>query len=122
MVSSVDHFESVEQMIEIYKAIEECKTSRRSTTTTNGHYQSQNHTSPISNIPIVFVLNKTDLPSYKWQINVNEAKSRLAKALPNFNANDSFIDCSALLNENILTVIKNPKKNFFLTILEIKNI
>lgn len=102
LVSSINHPQSVEQMIEIYRDIEECKMGRRTTTTA-----SQNNINPI---PIVFVLNKIDLPTYKWEIQVNEAKNLLAKAIPNFNPNDCFIECSALNNENILRVNRHSKR------------
>ncbi|VDD93871.1 unnamed protein product [Enterobius vermicularis] len=58
IVGAVDKSESVSQMIEIRNQIIECKSVRRI-----------NRVDPV---PILFVINKTDLPSSKWEIDFDE--------------------------------------------------
>lgn len=54
--------------------------------------------------PIVFVLNKTDLPAHKWQVTINNVAEKISKCLPDNNQN-AFITCSAALNENVTKVL-----------------
>lgn len=52
-------------------------------------------------IPIVFVLNKTDLPKIKWQMNIEEVEEMIKFATNEANCDTNFITCSAANNENI---------------------
>ncbi|KAH7716483.1 dexamethasone-induced Ras-related protein 1 [Aphelenchoides avenae] len=88
LVSSVDHPQSVEQMIESYQQIVECKASRGLCAT-----------------PILFVLNKTDLPKSRWQVELSEVEAAVTAAVsvlepPQTHA-DCMVSCSAALDENI---------------------
>uniref|UniRef100_A0AC35F2B3 Uncharacterized protein n=1 Tax=Panagrolaimus sp. PS1159 TaxID=55785 RepID=A0AC35F2B3_9BILA len=85
IVSSVDHSQSVEQMIDIRSQIVEIKNSRGF----NGI------------IPIVFVINKTDLPKIKWQMSLEEIEEMVKSAIHEINLDSCFISCSAANNENI---------------------
>ncbi|KAK0397659.1 hypothetical protein QR680_002206 [Steinernema hermaphroditum] len=92
VVSSVDLPQSVEQMIDIRQQIIECKSSR----------VGFNANTP-QHVPILFVMNKTDLPKSRWQTDPEEAASLIEEAISG-NARDIFLTCSAAGNENIETV------------------
>lgn len=66
--------------------------------------------STVNKVPIVFVLNKTDLSASKWQITINDVDKKVSKFLLN-DTHESFIPCSAALNENIIKVKKFLKKH-----------
>uniref|UniRef100_A0AC34GR85 Uncharacterized protein n=1 Tax=Panagrolaimus sp. ES5 TaxID=591445 RepID=A0AC34GR85_9BILA len=51
--------------------------------------------------PIVFVLNKTDLPKLKWQMTLEEIEEMVKVAINETNLDSCFITCSAANNENI---------------------
>uniref|UniRef100_A0AC35U776 GTP-binding protein Di-Ras2 n=1 Tax=Rhabditophanes sp. KR3021 TaxID=114890 RepID=A0AC35U776_9BILA len=89
LVCSVDHPESLNQISEIKNQIIECKNSRGLNT---------------SHIPMIFVLNKIDLPRVKW--NFNEAQfANLVKQ--NTNNPTGYILVSAAKNENIENLFSN---------------
>lgn len=69
-------------MYETYNQIIECKSSSSFTKAW----------------PILFVLNKTDLPKSKWQIDINDVQGKVEKLIGN---NEMLITCSAYKNENI---------------------
>uniref|UniRef100_A0A0K0E5T4 TBC domain-containing protein kinase-like protein n=1 Tax=Strongyloides stercoralis TaxID=6248 RepID=A0A0K0E5T4_STRER len=89
LVSSVDHSESLIHMLDLYDQIIECKASRGL---------------PTSNVPMVFVLNKTDLPRVKWYYNEAEFTNKVVQTTN--NTNNSLV-CSAKLNENMEQLIMN---------------
>ena len=72
-------------MIDIRSQIFECKLAR-------------GYTEPI---PIVFVLNKTDLPKLKWQVTIEEVEELVKTATSEINCDLNFTTCSAYNNENI---------------------
>uniref|UniRef100_A0A7E4UPQ7 Small monomeric GTPase n=1 Tax=Panagrellus redivivus TaxID=6233 RepID=A0A7E4UPQ7_PANRE len=85
VVSSVDQSQSVGQLADIRNQILECKVTRGFTGV----------------IPIVFVLNKTDLPQYKWQVTVTEVEDLIKSATGESCCDSCFVTCSAANNENI---------------------
>uniref|UniRef100_A0A1I7ZBT5 ADP-ribosylation factor family protein n=1 Tax=Steinernema glaseri TaxID=37863 RepID=A0A1I7ZBT5_9BILA len=96
VVSSVDLPQSVEQMVDIRQQILECKSSRAAFNVQAPH-----------NVPILFVMNKTDLPKSRWQTDPEEAASLLGESISG-SAKDVFLTCSAAENENIETrLIRN---------------
>ncbi|TMS37209.1 hypothetical protein L596_004186 [Steinernema carpocapsae] len=92
VVSSVDLPQSIEQMIETRQHIIECKCSRAAM---NLH--------PPNHIPILFVMNKTDLPKSRWQTDPEDVYAMIAEAIPG-NTKDLLVTCSAADNENIESV------------------
>ncbi|KAI1732371.1 ras family domain-containing protein [Ditylenchus destructor] len=87
LVSAVDHAQSVEQMVDIYH---------------NGCHRRASSSSSNVTVPVVFVLNKIDLPKYKWQVTLDEVKALLNKVVP--NTLDCFVACSAKDNDNVIRV------------------
>ncbi|KAE9553155.1 hypothetical protein FO519_003634 [Halicephalobus sp. NKZ332] len=85
VVSSVDQSQSIEQMADIYNQILECKATR----------------CVAGRIPIVFVLNKTDLPTSRWQITVEEVEEFIKSTTNETSCDHCFVTCSAAKNENI---------------------
>ena len=62
IVGAVDRSESIAQMMELRSEIIESRSIRRNS-----------NSDPI---PILFVINKTDLPSSKWEIDYDEVNER----------------------------------------------
>uniref|UniRef100_A0A0N5B3Q7 GTP-binding protein Rhes n=1 Tax=Strongyloides papillosus TaxID=174720 RepID=A0A0N5B3Q7_STREA len=89
LVCSVDHPQSLTHMLDLYDQIIECKSSRGLS---------------ISNVPMVFVLNKIDLPRVKWYYNEAEFVNKVMSSTK--MTNNSLI-CSAKLNENMEQLIVN---------------
>jgi len=97
-------------MVEYYEQIIECKTGRTGKSIflswdmdkykfSGGHSPSATP----SSIPILFILNKTDLPPHKWQVTVEEVRSLLSKVVPKQNSTTEFmVACSARTNENVM--------------------
>ncbi|KAJ1350757.1 RAS, dexamethasone-induced 1 [Parelaphostrongylus tenuis] len=84
IVSSVDNADSVVHMIDIRKQINECKTSRGAASSCD--------------TPCVFILNKADIPEYRWQITEKEACDLIEKST---GPSDILVVCSAATNLNI---------------------
>ncbi|CEF70861.1 Small GTPase superfamily and Small GTPase superfamily, Rho type and Small GTPase superfamily, Rab type and Small GTP-binding protein domain and Small GTPase superfamily, Ras type and P-loop containing nucleoside triphosphate hydrolase domain-containing protein [Strongyloides ratti] len=89
LVSSVDHSESLNHMLDLYDQIIECKVSRGL---------------PVSNVPMVFVLNKADLPRVKWYYNEAEFTN---KVIQTTSSTSKSLICSAKLNDNMEQLIIN---------------
>ena len=98
VVSSVDQSQSIEQMADIYNQILECKMTRGTTT----------------RIPIVFVLNKTDLPESKWQVTMEEVEELIKSTTGESACDQCFVACSAATNGNIDKVIRNFNLIYFI--------
>uniref|UniRef100_A0A0N4ZHR5 TBC domain-containing protein kinase-like protein n=1 Tax=Parastrongyloides trichosuri TaxID=131310 RepID=A0A0N4ZHR5_PARTI len=89
IVSSVDHPESLNHMLDLHDQIIECKLGKGL---------------PIQNIPMIYVLNKTDLPRVKWQHNEAEFANKIIQFTGSQNKH---ILCSAKLNENMDVLFVN---------------
>ncbi|VDK42329.1 unnamed protein product [Anisakis simplex] len=99
IVSAVDQEESVTHMLEINKQILECKM--------NGQRVCRH------SIPILFIVNKIDLPQTRWQIDFDEVCALLSSATDSSN---NVCQCSASTPTNIdkvfgriFTMAKLPK-------------
>uniref|UniRef100_A0A915EKD6 GTP-binding protein Rhes n=1 Tax=Ditylenchus dipsaci TaxID=166011 RepID=A0A915EKD6_9BILA len=92
LVSSVDHAQM------------ECKTGRmsRQASISNGSFHHRSSGSSNGSPPVVFVLNKTDLPAHKWQVSEQEVQELVSKVVN--GKEDCFVSCSALSNENVSKV------------------
>ncbi|KHN83146.1 Dexamethasone-induced Ras-related protein 1 [Toxocara canis] len=87
IVGAVDQEESIPRMLEISKQIAECKMTRQGVSS--------------HSIPILYVVNKVDLPRTRWQIDYDEV-CNLVGAIA--NSSNSICQCSALTSTNIESV------------------
>ncbi|CAJ0914133.1 unnamed protein product, partial [Mesorhabditis belari] len=83
IVSSVDAAHSVEAMTDFAQQITDCKTSRNEMP---------------AKVPMVFLLNKSDLPDSRWQVSPGEAEARLSQA---DLSTEQLVQCSAATGDNI---------------------
>ncbi|CAJ0569407.1 unnamed protein product, partial [Mesorhabditis spiculigera] len=81
VVASVDQPYSIEAMTDLANQIVDCKSNNSE-----------------SRVPIIFCLNKTDLPDSRWEVSQGEAEARLAQT--EFSI-EQLYQCSAATGENV---------------------
>lgn len=89
-------------MLDTYAQIVDCKTLRRKNCASSAASASATSPQRVGTIvPVVFALNKTDLPADKWQVTMDEVTDSILKVVPDLSC---FVSCSAARNENITKV------------------